>query len=111
MALGAHMRPYSYMYCAPHWDGVLQIVQAEFLGLFSDNPDKILGMNIANFGTGSRQFQNGLRFGFDPGTNVFGFCDEFWYHSNSVTNREGTKRCPVYMGPRFRPFCVLLLEN
>ena len=21
MALGAHMRPYSYMYCAPHWDG------------------------------------------------------------------------------------------
>ena len=24
MALGAHMRPYSYMYCAPHRDGVLQ---------------------------------------------------------------------------------------
>ena len=23
MALGAHMRPYSYMYCAPHRDGVL----------------------------------------------------------------------------------------
>ena len=21
MALGAHMRPYSYMYCAPHRDG------------------------------------------------------------------------------------------
>ena len=25
MALGAHMHPYSYMYCAPHRDGVLQI--------------------------------------------------------------------------------------
>ena len=24
MALGAHMLPYSYMYCAPHRDGVLQ---------------------------------------------------------------------------------------
>ena len=24
MALGAHMHPYSYMYCAPHRDGVLQ---------------------------------------------------------------------------------------
>ena len=23
MALGAHMRPYSYMYCTPHRDGVL----------------------------------------------------------------------------------------
>ena len=25
MALGAHMRPYSYMYCAPYRDGVLQL--------------------------------------------------------------------------------------
>ena len=24
----------------------------------------------------------------------------FWYHSNSVTNREGTKRCPVLNGPK-----------
>ena len=24
MALGAHMRPYSYIYCATHRDGVLQ---------------------------------------------------------------------------------------
>ena len=24
MALGTHMHPYSYMYCAPHRDGVLQ---------------------------------------------------------------------------------------
>ena len=28
-------------------------------------------------------------------TDVFGFCGVFWYHSNSVTNREGTKRCPI----------------
>ena len=26
MALGAHMRPYSYMYCAPHRDGVLHVM-------------------------------------------------------------------------------------
>ena len=36
-----------------------------------------------------------LRFGFDPGTDVFGFCGVFWYHSNSVKTREWTKRCPV----------------
>ena len=29
MALGAHIHPYSYMYCAPHQDGVLQITPAE----------------------------------------------------------------------------------
>ena len=39
-----------------------------------------------------------MRFGFDPGTDVFGFFCVFWYHSNSVTNREGTKMCPVLYG-------------
>ena len=39
-----------------------------------------------------------LRFGFDPGIYVFRFCGVFWYHINSVTNREGTKRCPVFYG-------------
>ena len=39
-----------------------------------------------------------LRFGFDPGTDVFRFCGMFWYHSNSVMNREGTKMCPVLYG-------------
>ena len=39
-----------------------------------------------------------LRFGFNPGTDVFGFCGVFWYHSNSVTNREGTKKYPVLYG-------------
>ena len=38
-------------------------------------------------------------------------CGVFWYHSNSVTNREGTKRCPIDIGPRFGPFCVLLLDR
>ena len=47
------------------------------------------------FGTIFRQSWTVLRFGFDPGTDVFGFCGVFWYHSNSVTNLEGTKRCPV----------------
>ena len=39
-----------------------------------------------------------LRFGFDPETDVFEFCGVFWYHSNSVTNRERIKRCPVLYG-------------
>ena len=63
---------------------------------------------MKNFWTGSGQFQTLLRFGFDPGTNVFGFCYVFWYHSDSVTNRtkkmvhdrEGTKRCPVLYGSK-----------
>ena len=39
------------------------------------------------FGTGSGQSRTSLRFGFDPGTDVFGFCYVFWYLSDSVTNR------------------------
>ena len=35
MELGAHMRPYSYMYCAPHRDGVLQMC-------ILDSRDKVL---------------------------------------------------------------------
>ena len=47
------------------------------------------------FGTVFGQSGTGLRFGFDHGTDAFRFCGVFWYHSNSVMNREGTKRCPV----------------
>ena len=36
-----------------------------------------------------------LRFDFDFEIDVFGFYDVFWYYSNLVTNREGTKRCPI----------------
>ena len=50
-----------------------------------------------------------LRFGFDPGTDVFEFCFMFWYHCNLLMNetkkkkkkvhgREGTKRCLVLYG-------------
>ena len=28
-----------------------------------------------------------------------------------VRDREGTERCPVYVGPRIGPFCVLLLDK
>ena len=28
-----------------------------------------------------------------------------------VHGREETERCSVYVGPRFGPFCVLLLEK
>ena len=36
-----------------------------------------------------------MRFGFDHETDVFEFYGVFWYHSNSVMSREGTKRCLV----------------
>ena len=39
-----------------------------------------------------------LRFGFDPGTDVFGFWSVFWYPNNLVINGEGTKRCLVFYG-------------
>ena len=48
-----------------------------------------------NFGTIFGQSGTGLRFGFDPGTDVFGFFCVFWYPNNLVTNRKGTKRCHV----------------
>ena len=63
----------------------------EFLGLFSESPNRIFGTVFGQSGTR-------LRFGFDPGTDVFGFCGVFWYPNNSLTNREGTKRCPVLCG-------------
>ena len=50
-----------------------------------------------------------LRFGFDLGNDVFGFCDVFWYHSNSVTKREGAKRCPVLYGSKiWAILCVIV---
>ena len=50
-----------------------------------------------------------LRFGFDLGTDVFGFCYVFWYHNNSVMNREGTKRCPVlYESEIYTILCVIV---
>ena len=38
-----------------------------------------------------------LRYGFDLGTDVFGFCGVFWNPNNLVMNHEGTKRCPVFL--------------
>ena len=38
---------------------------------------KILGLSVRIFGTGSEQSRTVLRFGFDPGTNIFGFCGVF----------------------------------
>ena len=52
------------------------------------------------FGTVFWQSETMLRFGFDPGTDVFRFCCVFWYLNNSVTNREGTKRCPIVYGSK-----------
>ena len=58
-----------------------------------DNQDR-------NFRIVFRQSQTMLRFGFDPETDVFRFYGVFLYHNNSVTNREGTKRCPVFYGSK-----------
>ena len=67
-----------------------------------DSPDRI-------FGTIFRQSCTVFSFGFDPETNVFGFCGVFWYPNNSVMNREGTKRCPVFYGFEiWAIFCVIV---
>ena len=70
------------------------------------------------FGQSGHDFQNcfravptGLRFGFDPRTDVFGFCGVFWYHSNLVTNHEGTKRCLVLYGSEIWAILCVLLEK
>ena len=34
------------------------------------------------------QFGIVLRFGFDPETDVFGFCYVFWYHCNLLMNEK-----------------------
>ena len=50
-----------------------------------------------------------LRYGFDLETDIFGFCGVFWYHSNSVMNHEGTKRCPILYGSEILAIlCVLM---
>ena len=74
------------------------------MGLFSNSPDRI-------FGTVFEQSQTKFEFGFNPGSDVFMFYGVFWYHSNSMTNREGTKRCPVLCGSEIWAFCVLWFEN
>ena len=68
-----------------------QIVRVEILGLFSDSSDRIFETIFGQSGTV-------LRFGFDPRTDVYRVCGVFWYHSNSVTNREGNKRCLIVYG-------------
>ena len=52
-----------------------------------------------------------LRFGFDPGTNVFEFCGMFWYHNNLVTNCERTKRCPVLYGSEIWAILCVIVEK
>ena len=79
-----------------------QTIRVEFLGLFSNSPNMI-------FGTIFGQSRNEFKFGVTPGTDVFGFCGVFWYHSNPVTNREGTKRYPVLCGSEiWAILCVMV---
>ena len=52
-----------------------------------------------------------LRFDFDPGTDVFGFCGVFRYHNNSMMNREGTKRCPVLYGFEIWAILCVIMEK
>ena len=66
-------------------------VRVEFLGFFSNSPNRI-------FRTIFGQSRTMLRLGFDHGTDVFNFYGVLWYHNNSVMNREGTKRFPVFYG-------------
>ena len=79
-------------------------VQVEFSGLFSDSQDKI-------FRNCFRQFGTVLRFGFNPGNDVFWFCGVFWYHSTLMMNREGTKRCPVLYGSEILAILCVIVEK
>ena len=47
MALGAHMRPYSYMYSAPHRDGVLQGLKKKGLETGGDGYSFLLNAELA----------------------------------------------------------------
>ena len=76
----------------------------EFSGLFLNSPDKI-------FGTIFGQSWIVLRFDFDPETDIFGFYGVFWYHNNSVMNRERTKRCPVLYGSEIWAILCVIIEN
>ena len=52
-----------------------------------------------------------LMFVFDPGTDVFRFWCVFWYHNNSMMNREWTKRCPVLYGSKIWVIlCVIVVK-
>ena len=88
------------------------IVRAEFSRLFSDSPVLIFGTVLEKiFGIFLWQSRTVLSFGFDPRTDVFEFCGVFWYHSNSVTNREGTKRSPTLYGSEISTILCVLLEK
>ena len=72
--------------------------------LFSDSPDMI-------FETVFGQSRTKFRFGFNTRTDVYGFSGVFWYHNNSVTNHEGTKRCPILYGSKIWVIlCVIGLK-
>ena len=88
---------------AKFWD-CLRTVRVKISGLVSDNPNRI-------FETVFGQSQTVLRFGFDPGTDVFGFCGVFLYHNNSVMNQEGTKWCPVLYGSEILVILCVTVEN
>ena len=81
-----------------------RIVQVEFLGLFSNSPNRI-------FRTVFGQFRTEFGFGFDPETDICGFCGVFWYHSNLVMNREGTKRCLVLYESEIWAILCVIVEN
>ena len=69
-------------------------VWVEYSGLFSDSHDRI-------FETIFKQSRTVLRFGFDPGTDDFGFCCAFWYHNNLLMNgtkKKGTIMLKGFMG-------------
>ena len=81
-----------------------QTVPAEFSRLFSNSLDRI-------FGTVFGQSWTMLMVGFDPRTDVFGFYGVYWYHSNSVTNCDGTKRCSVFYGFEIWAFLCVIVKK
>ena len=67
------LRDYFWTVLVEFWD-CFRTVWVEFSKLFLDSHDRIFGIIF-------RQSQTVLRFGFDPGTDVFGFFGVFLYHN------------------------------
>ena len=59
--------------------------------MFSDSPDKILGLNIENFWNGFGQSRTEIRFGFNPKTCETLENPRFWIKGKIVISAEKLK--------------------
>ena len=63
------------------------------------------------FKTVFEQFRTKFGLGFDLETDVCEFCGVSCYPNNSVTNREGTKRCSFLYGSEIWAILCVIVEK